>query len=49
MGKFVMSPYRGLECTIFESTQRWVAERNIFEDGLEGRKDYACSVAAAAD
>ena len=40
--RLVFLPY---DQHIFDSTQRWVADRGIFETGLEGRTGYACSVA----
>jgi len=40
--RLVFLPY---DQHIFDSTQRWVADRGIFETGLEDRMGYACSVA----
>ncbi len=40
--RIVFLPY---DRRIFDSTQRWVADRGIFETGLDDRQGYACSVA----
>jgi ABC-type nitrate/sulfonate/bicarbonate transport system substrate-binding protein len=43
--RIVFEPYSR---EIFESSRRWIAERNIFEDGNLGQRDYADSIVVSA-
>lgn len=44
--RIVFEPYSR---EIFESSQQWIAERNIFEDGNLGDRGYADAVVSAAE
>jgi ABC-type nitrate/sulfonate/bicarbonate transport system substrate-binding protein len=43
--RIVFEPYSR---EIFESSRQWIAERNIFEDGNLGQRDYADSIVMSA-
>jgi hypothetical protein len=43
--RIVFEPYSR---EIFESSRQWIAERNIFEDGNLGQRDYADSIILSA-
>jgi hypothetical protein len=43
--RIVFEPYSR---EIFESSRQWIAERNIFEDGNLGQRDYADSIVVSA-